>query len=102
MERAEAAKGVTWFGRMKVARKKHKRKRQRRRGARRGQRRKKNRSEIAQEVVASIKEVASAQEDAKSIAQRTVGQRFTQIWDCSQIENEEEEEEEGWQKGDQM
>ena len=48
------------------------------------------RSEIAQEVVASIKEEASAQEDAKSTAQRTVGQRVKKNWDCSQIEHDEE------------
>ena len=60
------------------------------------------RSEIAQAVVASIKEEASAQGDAKSSAHRTVGQRVMQNWDCSQIENEEVEEEEGWQEGDQM
>ena len=34
MERAEAAKGLTWLQRRKLAKKKHKRKRQRRRGAR--------------------------------------------------------------------
>ena len=59
---------------------------------------KKMRSEIAQEVVAGIKE-ASAQEDAKS-AQRTDGQRVKRKWDCSQIENEEEEE--SWQEWDHM
>ena len=67
-----------------------------------GREERKNRSDIAQEVVASIKEVASAQEDAKSIAQRTVGQSVKQDWDCSHIENEEEEEEEGWQYEDQI
>ena len=45
-----------------------------------GREERKNRSDIAQEVVASIKEVASAQEDAKSIAQRTVGQSVKQDW----------------------
>ena len=53
--------------------------------------------EITQEVVTGIKEEASAQEDAKSTAQRIVGQ----ILDCSQIENEEEEEKD-WQEEDQM
>ena len=60
------------------------------------------RSEIAQEVVAGIKEEASAREDAKSTSQKTVGQRFKQNWECSQIENEEEEEEKGWLEEDQM
>ena len=60
------------------------------------------RSEIAQEVVAGIKEKASAHEDAKSTAQRAAGQGVKQNWDCSQIETEEEEEEEDWQKEDQM
>ena len=41
-------------------------------------------------------------EDAKSTAQSTVGQSVKQSWDCSQIENEEEEGEEDWQKEDQM
>ena len=59
-------------------------------------------SEIAQEVVAGIKEEASVQDDAKWTAQRIVGQRVKQIRDCSQIENEEEEEEKGWQEEDQM
>ena len=56
------------------------------------------RNEIAQEVLAGIKEKASAQDDAKAAAQRTAGQSVMQSWDCSQIENEEEEEEEPWQK----
>ena len=60
------------------------------------------RNEIAQDVVAGIKEKASAHEDAKSTAQRTTGQSVQQNWDSSQIENEEEEEEENWQKEDQM
>ena len=67
-----------------------------------GREERKIRSEIAREVVASTKVEASAQKDAKSIAQRTVGQRVMQNWDCSHIENEEEEEEEDWQEGDQM
>ena len=51
------------------------------------------RQEIAQEVVAGIKEKASAHDDAKATAQRT-----------SKVGNEEEEEEEedDWQKEDQM
>ena len=52
-------------------------------------------------MVASIKVEASAQEYDKWITQRTVGQRVMQNWDCSQIEHEEEEQEEGWQEGDQ-
>ena len=44
--------------------------------------------EIAQEVVAGIKEMPSAQNDVKDTAQRTAGQRVKQHWDCSQIENE--------------
>ena len=58
--------------------------------------------EIAQEVVAGIKEEASAHEDAKMTAQRAVGQSVKQNWDCSQIEYEEEEEEEDWQKENQV
>ena len=61
-----------------------------------------SRQEIAQEVVAGIKEKASAQDDTKATAQRTSGQRVKQSWDCSQIDNEEEEEEDDWQKEDQM
>ena len=57
---------------------------------------------IAQEVVAGIKEKAGVREDAKSTAQRTVGQSVKQSWDCSHIENEEEEEEDNWQQEDQM
>ena len=56
---------------------------------------------IAQELVAGIKEKADVHEDAKSTAQRTVGQSVKQSWDCSQIEKEEEEEE-VWQKANQM
>ena len=58
------------------------------------------RNDIAQEVVAGIKERASALDDAKATAQRTAGQRVKQTCDCSQIENEEEEE--SWREGDQM
>ena len=59
---------------------------------------KKVRYEIAQEVVAVIKEKAGVHEDAKSTAQRTVGQSVNQSWDCSQIDSQEEEEEEYWQR----
>ena len=51
------------------------------------------RNEIAQEVVAGIKEKASAHDDAKATAQRTARQRGKQNWDPLQNENEEEEEE---------
>ena len=64
--------------------------------------RKKARYEFAQEVVAGIKEKAGVHEDAKSTAQRTVGQSVKQSWDCSQIESEEDKEEEDWQKEGQM
>ena len=60
------------------------------------------RYEIAQEVFAGIKEKAGGHEDAKSTARRKVGQSVKQSWECSQIENEEEEEEEVWQKENQM
>ena len=51
------------------------------------------RQEIAQEAVAGIEEKASTQDGAKETAQRTAGERVKQNnWDCSQIENEEEEE----------
>ena len=53
-------------------------------------------------MVAGIKEKAGGHEDAKSIAQRKVEQSVKQSWECSQIENEEEEEEEVWQKENQM
>ena len=59
------------------------------------------RSETAQEVVAGIKEKASAH-DAKATAQRAAGQSVEQNWDCSQIENEEEEEEDDWRKENLM
>ena len=59
---------------------------------------KKIRYEIAQEVVAVIKEKTGVHEDAKSTAQRTVGQSVKQSWGCSQIDSQEEEEEEYWQR----
>ena len=52
-------------------------------------------------MVAGIKEKAGVHEDAIPTAQRTVGQSVKQSGD-SQIVNEEEEEEENWQKEDQM
>ena len=56
------------------------------------------RNETAQEVAVDIEKKASAHEDVKPTAQRTVGQSVKQNWDCSQIENEEEEEDEDWLK----
>ena len=60
------------------------------------------RHEIAQEVVAGIKEKAMLHLDAKSTAQRTIEQSVRYSWDCSQIENEEEEDVDDWQKENQM
>ena len=45
---------------------------------------------------------SKAQIDVKPTAQRTVGQSVKQGWDCSQVKNEEEEEEEVWQMENQM
>ena len=59
------------------------------------------RDEIAQKVVASIKEKAGMYENAKLTLQRTIGQDVKLGWDCSQIRNEEEEEEDS-QIEDQM
>ena len=60
------------------------------------------RYEIVQKVVLDIEKKARAQVDVKPTAQRTCGQSVKQSWDCSQIENEEEDEEELWQKENQM
>ena len=60
------------------------------------------RKEIAQEVVDGIKEKASAHDDAKATAQRTAAQSVKHTWGCSQIEIEEEEDEDDWQKENQM
>ena len=49
-------------------------------------------NESTQEVLANIKEEANAQENAESTAQRTVGKSVKQNWDCSQVEEEEDEE----------
>ena len=49
------------------------------------------RNEIAPEVAAGIKKKASAHEDAKPTAQKTVGESVKQNWDCSHVEYEEEE-----------
>ena len=53
------------------------------------------RSRIAQEVVEGIKEKVSVHGGI-----RKEEQSFMRSWDCSQIENEEEEE--SWREGDQM
>ena len=60
------------------------------------------RKEIVQEVVVGMKEKANAHDEAKATAQRTAGQSVMRSWDCSQIGSEEEEEEELWQKENQM
>ena len=60
------------------------------------------RNEIARAVVTGIKEKTSAHDDAKAMAHRTVGQSVNQNWDCSQIENEEEEEDGNWRMENQM
>ena len=58
------------------------------------------RSQIAQEVVARIKEKISVHDGMKEAVQRPAGQSVMRSWDCSQIENEEEEE--SWRERDQM
>ena len=50
-------------------------------------------------MVVGINEKASVHNGAKATAQRTAGQSVKQNWDCSQIENEEEGEEENLAKG---
>ena len=67
-----------------------------------GSEERKIRSEIAQEVVAGIKEKASAHDDAKATAQRAAAQSVEQNWDCSQIEKEEEQEQDDWRKENLM
>ena len=57
---------------------------------------------MVQKVVADIEKMVRAQVDVKPTTQRKVGQSVKQSWDCSQIENEEEDEVEDWQKEDQM
>ena len=46
-----------------------------------------------------IKERASVHDGIKEAVQRPVGQSFMRSWECSQLENEEEEE--SWREGDQ-
>ena len=50
----------------------------------------------------AFKKKLRAHVDAKPTVHRTVGQSIKQNWDCSQIENVEEEEDEDWHEGDQM
>ena len=54
---------------------------------------------IIEKVIRSSQRMAS-EECCKSERKRTEGQNPAQRWDCSQIQNEEEEE--SWQEGDQM
>ena len=58
------------------------------------------RGQIVKEVVAGIQEKVSLDDGVKNNVKRAGGQRFMRSWDCSQIENEEEEE--SWQERDQM
>ena len=58
------------------------------------------RCHIVKEVVARIQENVSKDDGAKNDVKRPVGQSFMRSWDCSSIENEEEEE--SWQEGDQV
>ena len=58
------------------------------------------RKEIVQEVVAGIKEKVSVHDGEKNDVRRQVEQSFMQSWDCSQIENEEEEK--SWREKDRM
>ena len=55
--------------------------------------------EIIEEVIFSSQRMA-LEECCICERKRTEGQHPKQSWDCSQIDNEEEEE--GWQEGDQM
>ena len=48
------------------------------------------------------RKVSGPKEPMIMTVQRIVVQSVKQTWDCSQIEHEEEEEDEDWQKGDQM
>ena len=56
------------------------------------------RNEIAHEVVTGIRDRTGPHEEAETSAQRTVVQSLMRSWDRSQIENDEEEEEQLWQK----
>ena len=56
--------------------------------------------QIIQEVVAGIKEKVSVHDGDENDVKRPVELSFKRSWDCSQIENEEEEE--SWREGDQV
>ena len=58
------------------------------------------RGQIVQEVVAGTKEKESVHDGNKVAVQRPVGECVVRRWDCSQIDNEEEEE--SWREGVQM
>ena len=58
------------------------------------------RSQIDQKVVVGIKGNARVKDCVEEAVRRPAGQSFMRSWDCSQIENEEEEE--SWQEGVQM
>ena len=99
MERAKIAEGATWLQWRKTTRKKHGRKRKGRRRRRRRKRSKTGENCIIEEVIRSSQRRA-LEECCLSERKRTEGQNPIQRWDCSQIENEEEEE--SGQGGDQM
>ena len=91
-------KKKAWLQWRKIPRKEHERERQRWR-CRRGQRRKKD--QLVQEVVRCVKreEKEGLYDGEKHNVQR-VEQSFMRSWDCSRIENGEEEE--TWREVDQM
>ena len=57
-------------------------------------------SQMIQEVAAGIQEKVIVHDGVKNNVKRPVEQSFMQSWDCSHIENEEENE--SWREGDQM
>ena len=57
------------------------------------------RGQIVQEVVAGIKKKVSVHDGEKDDVERPVGQSFMRSWDCSHVDNEEEEE--SGREGDQ-
>ena len=58
-----------------------------------------DRNEIIKEVIKGIQKM-DVDKSVENESKRIGGQDLMQRWDCSQIENEEEEE--SWQEGDQM
>ena len=58
------------------------------------------RGQIVQDVVAGITEKVSVHDGGKDDVKRPVEQSFMRSWDCSQIENEEEQE--SWRERDRM